>query len=270
MSEVVEDVQIAPSLVSARETVRLGDVIEVIRGASPRPKGDPKYFGGDIPWISISDITREPGKFLSRTREFVTVAGAAKSRLLPAGTLVLSNSGTVCVPKILAVEGCIHDGFVAFPNLPETFDKTYLYWFFEYIRPSIIEANRQGITQVNLNTGIVREIRLPKDSIARQREIVAELEKQFSRLDEAVANLQRAKANLKRYKASVLKDAVEGRLVPTEAEIAPREGRSFETGEQLLQRILDARRHSWRGKYDSATPPVCLVDTEIPLGWTWC
>jgi len=49
----------------------------------------------------------------------------------------------------------------------------------------------------------------------QQDEIVAEIEKQFSRLDEAVANLQRVKANLKRYKASVLQDAVEGRLVPT-------------------------------------------------------
>jgi type I restriction enzyme S subunit len=50
----------------------------------------------------------------------------------------------------------------------------------------------------------------------QQAEIVAEIEKQFSRLDEAVANLQRVKANLKRYKASVLKAAVEGRLVETE------------------------------------------------------
>ena len=159
MSEVVE--RASPQLVDDLQMVRLGDYLNVIRGASPRPKGDPRYFGGDIPWISISDITREPGKYLSRTREFVTRAGAEKSRLLPAGTLILSNSGTVCVPKILRVDGCIHDGFVAFPDLPDSFDKNYLYWFFEYVRPSIIEANRQGITQVNLNTGIVREIRLP-------------------------------------------------------------------------------------------------------------
>lgn len=56
---------------------------------------------------------------------------------------------------------------------------------------------------------------IPLPDIVQQREIVAELEKQFSRFDEAVANLQRVKANLKRYKASVLKDAVEGRLVQT-------------------------------------------------------
>jgi type I restriction enzyme S subunit len=269
VSEVVE--RASPQLVDDLQMVRLGDYLNVIRGASPRPKGDPRYFGGDIPWISISDITREPGKYLSRTREFVTRAGAEKSRLLPAGTLILSNSGTVCVPKILRVDGCIHDGFVAFPDLPDSFDKNYLYWFFEYVRPSIIEANRQGITQVNLNTGIVREIRLPLTSIERQREIVAELEKQFSRLDEAVGNLQRVKANLKRYKASVLKAAVEGRLVETEATLARREGRAYETGEQLLQRILEERRAKWveKRKYKDPIAPVTGELPELPEGWTW-
>ena len=106
--------------------------------------------------------------------------------------------------------------------------------------------------------------------IERQREIVAELEKQFSRLDEAVANLKRVKANLKRYKASVLKDAVEGRLVPLEAELARHEGRSFETGEQLLQRILEARRNSWSGRGKFRSPGVTERDaSELPLGWTW-
>src|ERR1041385_5408247 len=95
----------------------VGEVAEVFRGASPRPKGDPRYFGGPIPWIMISDVTRQPGKYLFTTREGVTSAGAELSRLVPAGSLILSNSGTVCVPKILSVEGCIHDGFVSFNGL---------------------------------------------------------------------------------------------------------------------------------------------------------
>jgi type I restriction enzyme S subunit len=251
--------------------VRLGDVMEVIRGASPRPKGDPKYFGGDIPWIMISDVTGEPGKYLSRTREWVTKAGAERSRYLPAGTLILSNSGTVCVPKILAIDGCIHDGFVAFPSLPANIDKHYLYWYFEYIRPSIIEANRQGITQVNLNTGIVKDIRLLLVSLEKQRRIVADIEKQFSRLDEAVANLKRVKANLKHYKAAVLKAAVEGRLVPTEAELARREGRSYESGAQLLQRILETRGSRWtgKGKYKEPAAADTVGLPNLPEGWAW-
>ena len=100
---------------------------------------------------------------------------------------------------------------------------------------------------------------------------VAEIEKQFSRLDEAVANLQRVKANLKRYKAAILKAAVEGRLVETEASIARREGRNYETGEQLLQRILEERRVKWkgRGKYKEPVPPITTDLPNLPEGWTW-
>ena len=96
--------------------------------------------------------------------------------------------------------------------------------------------------------------------------IVAEIEKQFSRLDEAVANLKRVKANLKRYKA-----AVEGRLVETEAELARREGRSYETGAQLLQRILETRRSQWKGKgkYKEPAAPDTTDLPELPEGWVW-
>jgi len=55
----------------------------------------------------------------------------------------------------------------------------------------------------------------------------------------------RAQQNLKRYRASVLKAAVEGRLVPTEAELATKEGRSYEPANELLKRILVERRKKW-------------------------
>ena len=116
-------------------------------------------------------------------------------------------------------------------------------------------------------SGYLEEQLIPLPGIEQQREIVAEIEKQFSRLDEAFANLKRVKANLKRYKASVLKDAVEGRLVPTEAELARREGRAFETGEQLLQRILETPRNSLRGRGKFRAPDRDV--SELPEGWTW-
>ena len=104
-----------------------------------------------------------------------------------------------------------------------------------------------------------------------QRRIVAEIEKQFSRLDEAVANLKRVKVNLKRNKAAVLRAAVEGRLVPTEAEFARQESRSYVTGAKLLRRILEVRRNRYlsesRGKY--AEPEGVEPREPLPEGWTW-
>jgi len=112
---------------------------------------------------------------------------------------------------------------------------------------------------------------MPLVDLDEQRRIVAEIDKQFSRLDEAVANLQRVKANLKRYKAAVLKAAVEGRLVETEASIARREGRGYESGEQLLQRVLLARPDQWsaRGRYVEPLPAETRDLSPLPEGWIW-
>jgi type I restriction enzyme S subunit len=128
-----------------------------------------------------------------------------------------------------------------------------------------------GVNINNLRRGDLEEISVPVAPLDQQKHIVAEIEKQFSRLDDAVANLKRVKANLKRYKAAALKAAVEGRLVETEAELARREGRSYETGAQLLQRILETRRSQWQGKGKYKEPAA--ADTtdlpELPEGWVW-
>ena len=70
-----------------------------------------------------------------------------------------------------------------------------------------------------------------------------------------MAALKRVQANLKRYRAAVLKAACEGRLVPTEADLARKEGRAYETGEQLLARILTERRRNGRAAANTKNPP---------------
>lgn len=116
----------------------------------------------------------------------------------------------------------------------------------------------------------VFQIFLPK-TLEEQRRIVAEIEKQFTRLEAGVAALKRVQANLKRYRATVLKAACEGRLVPTEADLARKVGRSYETGDQLLARILTERRRNWqgRGKYKEPAAPDTANLSSLPEGWTW-
>jgi type I restriction enzyme S subunit len=80
--------------------------------------------------------------------------------------------------------------------------------------------------------------------------------------------LRRVQANLKRYRAAVLKAACEGRLVPTEAELAKTGNRkaTFETGEVLLARILTERRQSWKSQfYDKGTGTFILAQNVRPM-----
>jgi type I restriction enzyme S subunit len=109
---------------------------------------------------------------------------------------------------------------------------------------------------------------------AEQTRIAEAIESYLSRLDDAAVTLERVQRNLKRYWASVLKAAVEGRLVPTEAALARAEGRQYEPASVLLERVLVERRRRWeasgrRGKYKDPTAPNIDDLPELPEGWMW-
>jgi type I restriction enzyme S subunit len=157
-------------------------------------------------------------------------------------------------------------------HLPGSIEPKFISWYANTFGQDYFMAKGKQTTNLaSINKTLLSAFPVPVAPLDQQRRIVAEIEKQFSRLDEAVANLKRVKANLKRYKAAVLKVAVEGRLVETEAELAHREGRSFETGEQLLQRILETRRSQWKGnaKYKEPSAPDTTDLPELPEGWVW-
>ena len=98
----------------------------VVRGASPRPAGDPRYFGGEIPWITVGSITRDESPYLYSVDEGLTAAGSDASRWIEPETLLLTNSGaTLGVPKITKIGGCINDGSVALLHVDDPL-KLYL------------------------------------------------------------------------------------------------------------------------------------------------
>lgn len=131
-----------------------------------------------------------------------------------------------------------------------------------------------GIGRPVLSLQNLRDIPVALPSLPEQRRIVAEIEEQFTRLEAGVAALRRVQANLKRYRAAVLKAACEGCLVPTEAELHRKlkiQNSKFETGAQLLTRILTERRQNWqgRGKYKEAAAPDTANLPQLPEVWTW-
>ncbi len=244
----------------------LGEVCKTTSGGTPS-RSKPHYFDGTIPWVKSGEL---PDGIVVDNSEYISdeAIGNSSAKLLPAGTLLVALYGaTVGKLGILSRPAATNQAVCAiFPS--EAIDTKFLFWYLLAKRPWLI-GQAAGGAQPNISQGVVRSLMVPVMPLAAQREIVAEIEKQFSRLDEAVASLKRVKANLKRYKASVLKDAVEGRLVPIEAELARREGRSFETGEQLLQRILETRRSQWKGngKYKEPLDSSTASSSSVPEGW---
>jgi type I restriction enzyme S subunit len=125
--------------------------------------------------------------------------------------------------------------------------------------------------QLRVPADFMESAEIPLPPLPEQRRIVAEIEKQFTRLEAGLTALRRVAANLKRYRAAVLKTACEGKLVENEVRRAKAEGRSVETGEQLLQRILKQRREQWqgKGKYKEPAVPDTANLPKLPEGWCW-
>lgn len=244
----------------------LGESLAAIIGGGTPSRDNPTFWGGDVPWLTVKDMR---GRRPTDAQEHITHQAVKESatNIIPPDTVITATrvglGKVVRVPFAAAINQDLK-ALVVGPDL----DKSYLeYWLLSIA--TFLESIGSGTTVKGIRLETLRQLPIPLAPLHEQREIVAEIEKQFSRLDEAVANLQRVKANLKRYKAAVLKAAVEGCLVETEAELARREGRSYETGEELLQRILEERREKWTGRGKFKNPTSAAVTAALPQGWAW-
>jgi type I restriction enzyme S subunit len=146
-----------------------------------------------------------------------------------------------------------------------------------------------GTAQKTVGLASLRALTIPVSPTEEQQRIVDALDSHLSRLDVAVASLERVQAKLKAYRASVLKAAVEGRLVPTEASLASAEKRDYEPAGVLLARILKERRRrweeaelarlkakdrapkddKWKANYDEPVAPDTSTLPALPGGWCW-
>lgn len=130
----------------------LGDFVEIKRGGSPRPIQDFLSDSG-FHWLKISDATGISSPFINEIKEYIIEAGLKKTVYLKSGSLVLSNSATPGLPKILDIDTCIHDGWLYFPS--SKFSNEYLYLYFKHIRDNLI-ALGNGSVFTNLKTDILK------------------------------------------------------------------------------------------------------------------
>ena len=214
------------------EWCRIASLADVVRGGSPRPAGSPIFYDGSIPFLKVADLTRESSIYVKSFSSTIKEAGLSKTRLVEAGTLLLTNSGaTLGVPKICTFDTTFNDGVAAFLSLDERL-KLYVYWFFCYMTDLYRNIN-QGTAQPNLNTDIIKMTLVPIPPYKEQIRII----EQLGNISPIIAFYEKAQDELdelnesipKLIKQSILQEAIRGKLVPQIAE----EG----TAKDLLKQI---------------------------------
>lgn len=160
------------------EWKKLGEICVIVRGASPRPINKFLTSGSEgVNWIKIGD-TKAGVKYITETKEKITKEGASKSRYVKKGDFILSNSMSFGRPYILAVDGCIHDGWLSISAFENVLISDYFYYILNSAKVQQemkMKASFGGAVQ-NLNVDIVKSLEIPIPPLPEQRRIVAILD----------------------------------------------------------------------------------------------
>jgi type I restriction enzyme S subunit len=258
---------------------RLDECCEVILGQSPPGNS----YNEDREGLPFFQGKAEFGSLYPEIRKWCT----APTKIAQKDDVLISVRAPVGPTNLCPEKACIGRGLAALRPCAGIPSRYILYALRRSEHELAGEAT--GSTFGAISGGQLRTHQIPVAPSNEQSRIVSEIEKQFTRVDDAVAALKRVQLNLKRYRASVLKAACEGRLVPTEAELARKEGRDYEPASKLLKRILAERRakweaaqlqrmtaagkqpknDEWKKKYKELDAPQGANLPTLPGGWVW-
>ncbi|MFV0559985.1 MAG: restriction endonuclease subunit S [Enterococcus sp.] len=180
------------------EQRKLGDLANIVRGASPRPIQDPKWFdeNSEVGWLRIADVTEQNGR-IHNLEQKISEAGQEKTRVLVEPHLLLSIAATVGKPVVNYVKTGVHDGFLIFLN--PLFYREFMFQWLEMFRPKWQKYGQPG-SQVNLNSELVRNQEIAIPTMEEQKKI----SNFFKQLDDTIALHQRELDLLKETKKGFL------------------------------------------------------------------
>lgn len=187
----------------------LGDIADIVRGASPRPIESPIWFddSSSIGWVRISDLAGQ-NRYLSNTQQKLSNLGIAHSRFVPKDSLIMSICATLGKPIVNKINVCIHDGFVVFNNLK--INQTFLFYYLKFIEPIWKKQGQTG-SQMNLNTDLIKKthIHLPPNDVQIEYATI------LTNLDEEIEILES-----KHIKACQIKEGMMQKLLTGEIRLA--------------------------------------------------
>lgn len=183
-----------------------------VRGGSPRPAGDPRFFNGSyIPWLTVAALTNIPASQLvvSETATFLTEEGSRYSRTLSTGTLIIANSGaTLGVAKILGIKCCANDGIAALLNLDRSISPHYLAHFINTKTNYLREIVATGNGQPNLNTMLIGNFKIAIPPTKAEQEAIAEA---LSDTDALIESLEQLLAKKRQLTQGVMQELLTGK-----------------------------------------------------------
>ena len=140
------------------DVVRLGDVAEVERGKfAHRPRNEPRFYGGDIPFIQTGDVVKSTGKIIEHSQT-LNELGLSISKLFPVGTIVITIAANIGETAIASYPMAFPDSLVGIT--PNRIDTNFLEYFLRTRKAYLNELAPES-AQKNINLEDLRPLLTP-------------------------------------------------------------------------------------------------------------
>jgi len=187
------------------EVNRLGALADMGSGGTPS-SSVAAYYDGDIPWVSISDMTKG-GKVIFRTDRNLTRAGLMSSaaQMFPPGTVLYAMYASLGECSIAGVSLCTSQAILGI-RPKDKLSGEFLYYFLTSRKTFVRTLGQQG-TQANLNKGMVQDLRLSLPPIPEQNAIVEVL----TAMDAELTALEQRREKTRALKQAMMQELLTGR-----------------------------------------------------------
>lgn len=189
-------------------TIKLENIAQIQSGGTPS-RSVSSYWGGNVPWIKISDIK---DRYIKEAEEYITEEGVNNSsaKVFKKGTVLFSIFATIGKVGILDIDAATNQAIVGI--VPDKdLDKVYLMYVLKNLSHQIAEQGK-GIAQKNINISILKKTLIPLPPLAEQKRIADKLDVLFGQLNIVQKAIERIPELIKNFRQQILSSAVTGKL----------------------------------------------------------
>ncbi|SHE23763.1 restriction endonuclease subunit S [methanotrophic endosymbiont of Bathymodiolus puteoserpentis (Logatchev)] len=178
---------------------RLMDIADISGGSTPS-RGKAEYWGGEIPWLTPTDVTRHNKICISETKEYITVNGLKNisNRLYPPGSILFCSRATIGVAVINEKTMATNQGFSNF-ICNKLVRNYFLYFLLQHLTPELTRL-AGGSTFLEISKSAIRIFKI----VLPDSESMEKIEKELWEFTETIKSIEDKVVNSKFLQKSLI------------------------------------------------------------------